>query len=60
MTVGAGTLCTTGPINRLVRGNPQWPGILDLFSESKFSLFTSFGFESAIYPIRRTAHDSDV
>jgi hypothetical protein len=37
--VGGGTKCKHGPLCRLVRVNPQWPGISDLFSESKITRF---------------------
>ena len=33
MTVGAGTKSTIDTNCRLARGNPQWLGVLDLFSE---------------------------
>ncbi len=36
-TMGTGTKSLIGASCGLVRGNPQWPGILDLFSESKLS-----------------------
>jgi hypothetical protein len=37
--VGAGTKCKLSAECRLARGNPQWPGVLDWFSQSKISGF---------------------
>ena len=37
--IDRGTKCKLGPLCGLARGNPQWPLVINLISESKISQF---------------------
>ncbi len=38
--IDLGTKCKLSTVCGLARGNPQWPGVLDLFRKPKISQFT--------------------
>jgi hypothetical protein len=49
-TLKHGTLYTLSPEYRLVRGNPQRPGVLDLFSNSEqFDISLSLSYPAKSY-----------